>query len=101
MRSTIYFLSLVNYKISNKIPEDGNPIDENPTTNPVDNEFFKENSQDANGVVLFTTTPNQLNWRDVKSAFIQANLGWVERVTLSQWKVQKSLHLHRREQVEL
>lgn len=58
------------------------PIDENPTTNPVDNEFFKENSQDANGVVLFTTTPNQLNWRDVKSAFIQANLGWVERVDL-------------------
>jgi hypothetical protein len=44
--------------------------------------FFKENSQDENGVILFTTAPNQLNWRDVKNAFIEANLGWVDRVDL-------------------
>ena len=44
--------------------------------------YFKENATDENGIVLFTTTPNQLNWRDVKRAFIECNLGWVERVDL-------------------
>ena len=58
------------------------PKPSNPTSVNVEDDCFKENSQDANGVILFTTTPNQLNWRDVKSAFIQANLGWVERVDL-------------------
>lgn len=47
-----------------------------------DNPCFQENSQDTNGVILFTTAPNQLNWRDVKRAFIEAELGWVERVDL-------------------
>lgn len=44
--------------------------------------IFKENSQDSSGVVLFTTAPNNLNWRDVKRAFIESSLGWVERVDL-------------------
>jgi len=47
-----------------------------------ENPCFQENAQDTNGVILFTTAPNQLNWRDVKRAFIEANLGWVERVDL-------------------
>lgn len=46
------------------------------------NAIFKENSQDSSGVVLFTTAPNNLNWRDVKRAFIESGLGWVERVDL-------------------
>lgn len=53
-------------------------ISENDSIQP----FFMENSQDENGVILFTTAPNQLNWRDVKRAFIEANLGWVDRVDL-------------------
>lgn len=34
------------------------------------------------GVVLFCTVPNHMNWRSVKAAFVQANLGWVERIDL-------------------
>jgi len=44
--------------------------------------YFKENSSDENGIVLFTTCPNQLNWRDVKKSFVEADFGWVERVDL-------------------
>ena len=61
------------------------PIDSTATIQQRDhteNPNFKENSQDASGIVLFTTAPNQLNWRDVKRAFIEADLGWVERVDL-------------------
>ncbi len=48
----------------------------------INNAFFKENSSDENGVVLFTTCPNQLNWRNVKKAFVDADFGWVDRVDL-------------------
>ena len=44
--------------------------------------YFKENSSDENGIVLFTTCPNQLNWRDVKKSFVEADFGWVDRVDL-------------------
>lgn len=44
--------------------------------------YFKENSSDEKGIVLFTTCPNQLNWRDVKKSFVEADFGWVERVDL-------------------
>ena len=56
------------------------PMNSNKTNE--ENKFFIENSQDEQGVVLFTTAPNALNWRDVKRAFIEANLGWVDRVDL-------------------
>ena len=44
--------------------------------------FFKENSSDEQGVVLFTTCPNQLNWRNVKKAFVETDFGWINRVDL-------------------
>ena len=46
------------------------------------NPILEENSRDENGVVLFTTCPNQLNWRNVKKAFVEADFGWINRVDL-------------------
>ena len=52
------------------------------TDKTINDGHFKQNSTDESGVVLFTTTPNHLNWRDIKKAYIEAGLGWVERVDL-------------------